>query len=147
MTHVVMIANLEKNPVSICIDSGAGESVCPVAFFPDYETHHTEKVGNLYRAAGVQELRNVGGKRPQFKTNGIQTSMAFQTTTHVRNPLAAVSKIIAKGARIVLDDESSLSCIGNTATGTRIPLKIENGVYVMEVALIVNKTVFRRPAY
>ena len=48
----VMVQNLEKNPTIICIDSGAGESVCPVDFFPDYEMHHTGKVGNLYRAAG-----------------------------------------------------------------------------------------------
>ena len=48
----VMVRNLEKNPTTVCIDSGAGESVCPVEFFSDYETHHTEKVGNLYRAAG-----------------------------------------------------------------------------------------------
>ena len=39
----VMFPNLEKNPTSICIDSGAGESVCPVDFFPDYETHQTDK--------------------------------------------------------------------------------------------------------
>ena len=56
----VMIQNLEKNPTTICVDSGAGESVCPVDFFPDYEMHQTEKVGNLYRAAGGQELRNMG---------------------------------------------------------------------------------------
>ena len=38
----VMIQNLEKNPTTICIDSGVGESVCPVDFFPDYEMHETE---------------------------------------------------------------------------------------------------------
>ena len=92
-----MMQNLEKNPTTICVDSGAGESVCPVDFFPDYETHHTEKDGNLYRAAGGQELRNMGEKRPKFKTNGIAASMTFQATSHVRKPLAAASKITAKG--------------------------------------------------
>ena len=67
--------------------------------------------------------------------------LAFQATTHVMNPFAAASKIIAKGNRIVLDDERSWSCIENKATGTRIPLKIENGVYVMEV-VTPNKTPF-----
>ena len=131
----VMIQNLEKNPTSICIDSGAGESVCPTEMFPDYATHETDKVGCLYRAAGGQELRNVGEKRPHFRTNGIQTAMTFQATTHVKKPLAAASKITANGNRIVLDDENSLSYIENKATGTKIPLKIENGVYVMEVAI------------
>ena len=88
----------------------------------------------------------MGEKRPQFKTNGIQTAMTFQATSHVRKPLAAASKITAKGNRIVLDDESSLSYIESKATGARIPLKIENGVYVMEVAVSANKMPFRRTA-
>jgi len=138
----VMIQNLEKNPTTICVDSGAGESVCPVDFFPDYETHDTEKVGNLYRAAGGQELRNVGEKRPKLKINGVAASMTFQATSHVRKPLAAASKITAKGNRIVLDDEESLSYIENKATGTRIPLKIQNGVYVMEVTVTPKKAPF-----
>jgi len=29
----VMVQNLEKNPTFICVDSGAGESVCPVDYF------------------------------------------------------------------------------------------------------------------
>ena len=138
----VMIQSLEKNPTEICVDSGAGESVCPVDFFPDYEMHETEKVGNLYRTAGGQELRNMGGKRPKLKINGVAASMTFQATSHVRKPLAAASKITAKGNRIVLDDENSLSCIENKATGTQIPLKIENGVYVMEVAVTPKKAPF-----
>ena len=130
-----MIQNLEKNPTTICIDSGAGESVCPVDFFPDYPMHETEKVGNLYRAAGGQELRNMGEKRPKIKIGGVAASMTFQATSHVRKPLAAASKIAAKGNRIVLDDAESLSYIENKATGTRIPLKIQGGVYVMEIAV------------
>ena len=106
----------------------------------------TEEVGNLYRAAGVQEQRNVGEKRPKFKTNGIATAMTFQATSHVRKPLAAASKITAKGDRIVLDDENSLSYIENKATGTKIPLRIENGVYVMEVAVSPKKAPFQGQA-
>ena len=79
-------------------------------------------------------------KRPQFRTNGIQTAMAFQATTHVKKPLAAASRITAKGDRIILDDEDSLSYIENKATGKRIPFKIENGIYVMEVT-VDSKTV------
>ena len=91
-------------------------------------------------------MRNMGERRPQFKTNGIATAMTFQATSHVRKPLAAASKITAKWNRIVLDDENPLSYIENKATGAKIPLKIENGVYVMEVAVSPNKTHFRRPA-
>ena len=68
--------------------------------------------------------------------------MTFQATSHVRKPLAAASEITAKGNRIVLDDEDSVSYIENKATGTKIPLKIENGAYVMEVAVSPIKTRF-----
>ena len=72
--------------------------------------------------------------------------MTFQAASHVRKLLAAASKITAKGNRIVLDEEDSLSYIENKSTGTKIPLKIENGVYVMEVAVSPNKTLFRGQA-
>ena len=78
--------------------------------------------------------------------------MTFQATTHVAKPLAAASRITSKGNRIILDDEDSPSYIENKATGTKIPLKIENGIYVMEVAIdskkleSKNAAPFRRPA-
>ena len=112
----------------------------------------TDKNGKKYRAAGGQELENVGEKRPRFRINGIQTAMTFQATTHVKKPLAAASRITQKGNRIILDDDDSPSCIENKATGNKIPLKFENGTYVMEVAIdskkVESKNVapFRRPA-
>ena len=62
--------------------------------------------------------------------------MAFQATTDVQKPLAAASKIAAKGNRIVLDDVDSESYIENKKTGKRIPLVIENGVYMMEMLVV-----------
>ena len=120
----------------VCVDSGAGESVCPVEAFPSYKTVKTEKTGTQYRAAGGQKLTNVGEIRPNFKSGGIGGSMAFQATTEVQKPLAAASKIAAKGNRIVLDDANSDSYIENKATGKRIPLVIENGVYMMEMFVV-----------
>ena len=61
--------------------------------------------------------------------------MTLQATTHVKKPLAAASRIATKENRIILDDADSLSYIENMATGTRISLKIENGMYVMEVTV------------
>ena len=88
----------------------------------------------------------MGEKRPKLKINGVAASMTFQATSHVRKPLAAASKITANGNRIVLDDEDSLSYIENKASGTKIPLKIENGVYVMEVAVTPKKAAFQGQA-
>ena len=80
--------------------------------------------------------------------------MTFQATTHVKKPLAAASTSTAKGDRIVVDDENSLSYSENSATLAKIPLEIVNGVCVMEIAIELvapsafspNETPFRRPA-
>jgi hypothetical protein len=120
----------------VCIDSGAGESVCPVDAFPSYKTVKTSKTGATYRAAGGQKLTNVGEIRPNFKSGGIGGSMAFQATTEVQKPLAAASKIAAKGNRIVLEAAGSDSYIENKQSGKRIPLTIENGVYMMEMLVV-----------
>jgi hypothetical protein len=119
--------------VSVCLDSGAGESVCPIDAFPSYATKKTLKTGTTYRAAGGQKLENVGEKRPIFRSGGVACSMAFQATTEVKKPLAAAAQLAAKGNRIILDDAESESYIENKKTGARIPLKIENGVYMMEM--------------
>ena len=72
--------------------------------------------------------------------------MAFQSTTSVKQPLAAASKLTARGNRIVLDGPDSISYIENKETGVKIPLKVENGVYVMEVTVEPVSAPFQRPA-
>lgn len=116
---------LQGNLAEMGIDSRAGESVWPVDSFPEYDTLMTDEVGNLYCAAGGQELCNVSEKRPQLRTNGIHTQMAFQPTTHFRKPLAAASRITAIGDRIVFGGPDSISCIENKETGVKIPVRIE----------------------
>ena len=76
---------------------------------------------------------NVGEKRPEFKTNGVDAWMAFQATTKVTKPLAAATKITEKGNGICLGDADSESYIVNKTTGAKIPLTIENGVYMMQM--------------
>ena len=120
----------------VCIDSGAGESVCPVTAFPSYKTVATSKTGTNYRAAGGQKLTNVGEIRPSFSSNGQLATMTFQATTDVTKPLAAASQIAAKGDRIVLDGAGSDSYILHKASGVRIPLAIGNWVYMMEMSVV-----------
>ena len=62
--------------------------------------------------------------------------MTFQAITDVQKLLAAASKIAAKGNRIILDDADSESYIENKKTPKRIPLVIENGVYMMEMLVV-----------
>ena len=123
----------DQSFTKVCIDSGAGESVCPVDAFPSYVTKQTAKVGARYTAAGGQSLVNVGEERPEFTTSGVDAWMAFQATTKVTKPLAAATKITAKGNGIWLDDVDSESYILNKKTGKKVPLAIENGVYMLEM--------------
>ena len=116
----------------VCVDSGAWESVCPVDAFPSYATHKTAKTGVSYTAAGGQALINVGEKRPNYKSGGVDAWMAFQCTK-VQTPLAAASKIAEKGNRIVLDDADLESYILNKTSGKKILLNTENGVYMMQM--------------
>ena len=129
-----MIHNVAVDFGEVCIDSGAGVSVSPLDAFPSYGTFKTGKNGVRRRAAGRQELVNAGEKRPHFATNGIKTSMTFQECG-VTQPLAAASSIIAKGNRIILYDASSASYIENKATGVKIPIQLQNGIYMLEIAV------------
>ena len=83
-------------------------------------------------------------KRPCFETNGIDAWMTFQATTKVQKPLAAATRIAEKGNRIVLGDINSESYIQNKKTGEKIPLNIENGVYMVE--MLIKPTPFPRQA-
>ena len=117
----------------VCLDSGAGESVCPVDAFPSYELKQTAKTGMTYTAAGGQALTNVGEKIPHFSSNGNNCHMAFQATTAVKKPLAAATRVTEKGNGIWLDEEGCESYVLNKKTGVKIPLFIENGIYMMEM--------------
>ena len=85
----------------------------------------------------------MGGKQPCFETNGVDAWMTFQATTKVQKPLAEATRITDKGNRIVLDDADSESYIEDKETGKKIPLNIENGVYMMEMLV---KLPFQMPA-
>ena len=61
----------DQSFTKVCVDSGAGESVCPIDAFPGYGTHKTANTGARYTAAGGQELINAGEKRPQLKSGGV----------------------------------------------------------------------------
>ena len=115
---------------SVCVDSGASESVCPIEAPPSYKTVKTAKTGTTYKAAGGHKLHNVREIKLHFKSGGVSGCMAFQATTDVQKPLAAASRITAKGNRIVLEDASHESYIENKASGVRTPRRIYNGVYI-----------------
>ena len=77
-------------------------------------------------------------------SGGVKVAHTFQAVAGIRKPPAAVSRVTAKGNRVILDDEGCDSFIENKATGKKIPLYLVNGIYEMEVE--IQKPPFTRPA-
>ena len=69
-------------------------------------------------------------------TNGIAARMKFQAANGIKDPLAAASSIRGQGNRIVLDGEGEGSYIENKLAKTRIPLKLEKAVYMMDMEVL-----------
>jgi len=99
-------------------------------------------------AANGTRMQNYGGTKVKFKTGDKVKAMNF-SVTDCKKPLAAVSKIVDKGNRVVFDSGGSF--IESKVTGEKIVLERERGTYVMIVEFEVDAwkdegTVFRRPA-
>ena len=116
--------------VSFTVDSGAGETVCPQDLFEDYPMQMTKMVGTKYTSASNHPIENKGQRTlmmdmPDGSVKGIQV----QAVDNLTKPLAAVSRIVSKGNRVVFDDESYIE---NKYTGEKTWLRQEGGVYVLD---------------
>ena len=58
----------------------------------------------------------------------------------MQKPLAAASKIVEAGNRVVLDPEPGKSFIENIKTGERMKVRVKKGVYVVDVRYEDGKT-------
>ena len=100
--------------------------------------------GLTYTAAGGQEIPNEGAMQPCYYTiNGEYCSKAFQVA-EINNTLAAVSRIVGGGNRVVFDSPEIGSFIEYKSSGSRIYLRQSNGVYYMDVWVNDNPSDFRR---
>ena len=86
-------------------------------------------------------MTNQGEKRIKFKTDNKIGSLNFQAIPEVAKPLASAAKIANKGNLLVLDALEGESYIYNKASETKIPLKQEKNVYVMDVDYMVDSSV------
>ena len=122
----------------ITVDSGAAESVLPTGMVPGEPLVEgsSKKAGVKYMAACGTSMPNRGEKRVKFRTADGQcdglSSIQFQVTD-VNKPLAAVSKILDKGNSVLFTRGGKGSCIINDATGEKIYLTEEKGVFVLDV--------------
>jgi hypothetical protein len=118
----------------VIIDSGAGESVMPWQMLPQEPLVASSKANSRYRDASGHEMSNKGQKEVKMKINGKLASMVFQATD-VRKPLAAVSRIVEKGNTVIFDADCSY--ILHKASGTKTPISLENGAYVINVEYLI----------
>ena len=102
---------------------------------------NTDKVGIKYKAAGGQTLVDQGEKQVKVKTGSQIASTNFQAINELTKPLASAARTAAKDNTIVMRGPTKSSYIENDAIGVRIPLHIENGLYVMSVDLMVANTI------
>ena len=126
----------ERMAGKITVDSGAAESVMPADFMADLpmQASPPDKQGARYIAANGSVMTNVGQKKLLFQTkDGTINAITFQATG-VRKPLAAVSRIVENGNRVVFSPEGSF--IEHIGTGQRIDLEREAGTYVMNVKFL-----------
>jgi hypothetical protein len=133
----------------ITIDSGAADSVLPMAMLPNEELKEGEakKAGVKYIAANGGKMENMGEKRVRFKkaAGGGMNSIMFQVTD-VGKPLAAVSKMLDQGNTVVFTRKGGQkSYVVNDATGEKIEFEEERGTFVMEVEFFEPEAVFTGP--
>ena len=91
-------------------------------------------------------MPNYGEKKVEFQMVGDgQPKGVYSITCQVTDatkPLAAVSKMVKKGNRVVFDPQGSY--IENIQTGKQISLIEAGGTYQMEVEYMCNDLVFPR---
>ena len=135
-------------PISIMVDSGACDCVAPPDTFPGIPIVPTTAArdGLEYTAARGHKIPNLGMSRPVvFTSDGECNAMTFQVAA-ISKPLAAVSNIVGKKHRVVLDEPKSY--IESKATGKKTYLRPNGGVYFLDVWMKVgdhiNRQGFRR---
>jgi hypothetical protein len=134
-------------PITITVDSGAGNNVAPKNAFPwaKLEENEDSRRGRYYTTANGKRVYVLGQKTITVRTaNGKMKRMTFQIAD-VTRILASVTKIAKAGNRVTMSKDENV--IVDTK-GEKIDMMIENGVYVVkcEVKVEGNASTFQRQA-
>ena len=122
-------------PLSIMVDSGAGESVAPPGMFPNIPIHQTtaSQSGVEYTAASGHTIHNLGMSCPVvYTTDGPKYLMNFQIAL-VTKALLAVSRVTGAGYRVVFDEPNCGSYLECKSTWKQIPLRQSRGAYFLDI--------------
>jgi hypothetical protein len=118
-------------PITITIDSGAGNSVAPRHAFPSVELQQNEdsRNGRYYTTANGKKVYVLGEKNVVIKSKeGVVKKMKYQICD-VTRILGSVGKITKAGNEVNLNKTGGKIIDGN---GDEINVEIENGVYVVK---------------
>ena len=118
-------------PITITIDSGAGNNVAPKLAFPSVEMQQNEdsRNGRYYTTANGKPAYVLGEKVVLIRSKeGALKKMKFQMCD-VTRVLGSVSKITKANNEVNLDKTGGKIVDGN---GDEIKVEIENGVYVVK---------------
>ena len=89
----------------------------------------SEGVSNSRGKREMREVNTIANERAEWTG---PTSIMFNVA-NVQRPLAAASKVVEKGNRVVMEPGGGY--IQNSSTGEKIKLRIDRGVYVFDVRL------------
>ena len=128
-------------PQPLVVDSGAGETVIPSEWLPAHPTRESagSRSNEYYTTADGNKVYNEGQKQVIISTlnGGQERQMTFQVA-QVHKALGSVSQMVRNGNRVVFDTDYTgrdISHIENKATKERIPMRVENGVYVIDLVV------------
>ena len=125
--------------VKALVDSGAEDTVAPPGAFPgEVVPSSMSRAGQKYRAANGSPIENMGQVMALFgDALGRKCGLPFQVAA-VERPLVSVTRLVDAGHDVTFTKKGGE--IHHLASGRRIPLHREKGVYILEMR------VPRRPA-
>ena len=139
--HKVSQSDWIPLPKPIVVDSGAGETVMPADWLPAHPLRESAGSQNneYYTTADGSKVYNEGQKSVFVSTpDGKQErAMTFQVA-QVHKALGSVSQMVRNGNTVVFDTDEhgqDVSYIMNKKTQDYIPMRVENGVYVIDVVV------------
>ena len=123
--------------ITATVDSGAALNVMPESWFQDYPLRVTKENGKKYRAANGQLIKDEGLRSLNAVVRSGNRKVLRKVNcrvTQVNKMLLAVSKIVDAGNTVQFSEEESF--IQNTKSKEKLPLRRENGVYVLDLEVM-----------
>ena len=121
--------------VDITIDSGAVATIVPPGTVPGEAPRETEasRRGMSYMVANGEAIANRGELTLRGRAEHGAIMNVVAQVSEVTKPLGAVREIIKGGNRVVMDEEGSY--IENKKSGKKIPIRRENGMFVVTMTI------------